>query len=68
MKDEDRRIPLGAAEARSQNYFNVVLSLKRLQLPQTLPMSLQLSMPTVPLQAHTRVTYGSSRADAVKAR
>ena len=66
MKDEDRGIPLGAAEARSQNYFNVVLPLKRLQLPQTLPMSLQLAMPTVPLQAPSRVTSGSSRADAVK--
>lgn len=59
---------LGAAEARSQNYFNIVSSLKRPQLPQTSPMTLQLAMPTVLLQAHSRTTSGSSCADAVKVR
>lgn len=59
---------LGAAEARSQNYFNIVSSLKRPQLPQTSPMTLQLAMPTVLLQAPSRTTSGSSRADAVKVR
>ena len=59
---------LGAAEARSQNYFNIVPSLKRPQLPQTSPMTLQLAMPTVLLQAPSRTTSGSSRADAVKVR
>ena len=59
---------LGAAEARSQNYFNIVLSLKRPQLPQTSPMTLQLAMPIVLLQAFSRMTSGSSRADAVKVR
>lgn len=59
---------LEAAEARSQNYFNIVPSLKRPQLPQTSPMTLQLVMPTVLLQAHSRMTSGSSRADAVKVR
>ena len=59
---------LGAAEARSRNYFNIVLSLKRPQLPQTSPMTLQLAMPTVLLQALSRMTSGSNRADAVKVR
>lgn len=68
MGDEDRRIPLGAAEARSQNYFKVILPLKRPQLPQTSPMTLQLATPTVPPQAPSRMTSGSSRADAVKVR
>lgn len=59
---------LGAAEARSQNYFNIVLPLKRPQLPQTSPMTLQLATPTVLLQAPSRTTPGSSSADAVKVR
>jgi len=68
MRDEDRRIPLGAAEARSQNYFNVVLPLKRPQLPQTSPLTLQFATPTIQPQAPSRTTSGSSRADAVKVR
>jgi len=59
---------LGATEARSQKYFNIVLPLKRPQLPQTSPMTLQLATPTVLLQAPSRMTSGSSRADAVKVR
>lgn len=57
---------LDAAEARSQNYFNIVLSLKRPQLPPTSRMTLQLATPTILLQALSRMTSGSSRADTVK--
>ena len=64
MGDEDRRIPLGAAEARSQNYFNIVPPLKRPQLR----MTLQFATPTIQPQAPSRTTSGSSRADAVKVR